>query len=145
MFNVKLCGGAFKSERTLLCYKQIAFKDKVFTNYYMINLKNVSVPIRLLIILILAFLLLMLVYETTPSNFCNTIVFCESIPSRGSPSVKPTVVFTQYEIAIKDMDAGRYDIAQKRFEYILSIDPENLGAKQKLAEVENFLTITPTP
>lgn len=58
---------------------------------------------------------------------------------------------TQFELGLQDMQAGRYEIARQRFEYVLGIDPGYPGITEKLTEVILIAnatatpTITPTP
>jgi len=42
---------------------------------------------------------------------------------------------TQFELGKADQQAGRYEIARKRFEYVLSIYPEFPGIDEKLVEI----------
>ena len=51
----------------------------------------------------------------------------------------------QYELGQGDMAAGRYQVAQARFEYILQLDPHFRDAGQKLAELRAAMAVTPTP
>lgn len=54
----------------------------------------------------------------------------------------------QYELGISDLQSGRYDNAQERFEYVLRLDPEYPGAAdmlyQALFQSNNQKTPTPT-
>lgn len=52
---------------------------------------------------------------------------------------------TQFELGLADMQAGRYDVARQRFEYVLGIDPEYPGITEKLAEVILIANATATP
>ncbi len=58
---------------------------------------------------------------------------------------------TQFELGLADMQAGRYEVARQRFEYVLGIAPEYPGITERMAEViliSNATatpTITPTP
>ena len=60
-------------------------------------------------------------------------------------------VVTQYQLAQEDQTAGRYEMAKKRYEYILQLDPTFPGAADRLKEVmvamaiENVPTPVPTP
>lgn len=53
----------------------------------------------------------------------------------------------QFRLGVEDLQAGRYDIARQRFEYILQQNPSYPGAAEKLAETMAVLyaTATPTP
>lgn len=50
----------------------------------------------------------------------------------------------QYDLGLADLAAGRYELANKRFEYILSLDPNYPGAAEKLIQTKVNLQITPT-
>jgi tetratricopeptide (TPR) repeat protein len=51
----------------------------------------------------------------------------------------------QYELGQGDIAAGRYQVAQARFEYILQLDPHFRDAGQKLADVRAAMAVTPIP
>lgn len=56
----------------------------------------------------------------------------------------------QFEQALADQEAGRYDLARQRFEYVIRIDPTYPGVIERLAEVLVAMgaaapTITPAP
>lgn len=53
----------------------------------------------------------------------------------------------QYDLAVQDMQAKRYDLARQRFEYVIQINPNYPGVTEKLADVllELNTTATPTP
>jgi len=51
----------------------------------------------------------------------------------------------QFELGNQDFNAGRYDLARQRFDYILSRDADYPGAVEKLAEVMAILYATATP
>ena len=51
----------------------------------------------------------------------------------------------QYQLGLADIAAGRYQVAQARFEYILQLDPQYRDAGQKLAQVRAAMAVTPTP
>jgi tetratricopeptide (TPR) repeat protein len=57
------------------------------------------------------------------------------------------VLTEQFTLGLRDMEAGRYEAARQRFEFILSEDPDFPGALDKLVEVRKiiFATATPTP
>lgn len=50
----------------------------------------------------------------------------------------------QYELGLKDLDEGRYELAKQRFEYVISIDPSHPEIAEKLAEALLVLN-QPTP
>lgn len=53
----------------------------------------------------------------------------------------------QYELGLLDLEAGRYDLARQRFEYVLERDPGHAGAADNLVLVLQviYATATPTP
>jgi hypothetical protein len=51
----------------------------------------------------------------------------------------------QYDLGVQDLNAGRYDLARQRFEYVLSLDPEYPDVVEKLAEVMGIIYATATP
>lgn len=54
----------------------------------------------------------------------------------------------QFNLGVADFQAGRYELARQRFEYLLSIDPNYPGAAEMLGETLKALnqpTITPSP
>ncbi len=54
---------------------------------------------------------------------------------------------TQFTMGVADLDAGRFETARKRFEYVISIDPGFPGVADKLAEAMVLMAqaLTPTP
>jgi tetratricopeptide (TPR) repeat protein len=52
----------------------------------------------------------------------------------------------QYVLGLQDMDAGRFDLARQRFEYVLDQDPSFPNVADKLVQVMQieFATATPT-
>jgi len=51
----------------------------------------------------------------------------------------------QYQLASDDITAGRYEVAEARFEYILQLDPGYRDAAQRLAQVRAAMAATATP
>lgn len=53
----------------------------------------------------------------------------------------------QFELGLLDLEAGRYDLARQRFEYVLERDPGHTGAADNLVLVLQviYATATPTP
>ena len=53
----------------------------------------------------------------------------------------------QFELALSDMNEGRYEVAYQRLEYVIAQDPSYPGVTEKMAEVMTilFATATPTP
>ena len=41
----------------------------------------------------------------------------------------------QFELAVEDLEAGNYELARQRFEYVMEIDPSYPGLPERLAEV----------
>jgi len=60
---------------------------------------------------------------------------------------KMVAISEQYQLAVEDLTAGRYEIARQRLEWVLSQDPNFPGASQRLIEALAILyaTATPTP
>ena len=54
-------------------------------------------------------------------------------------------VAEQYELGVLDIEAGRYEVARQRFEYVLGLDPSYPGVTDRLAEVLIILNATATP
>jgi tetratricopeptide (TPR) repeat protein len=57
------------------------------------------------------------------------------------------VLKEQYNLAVQDLQAGRYEVARQRLEYVLTQNPAYPGAQDKLAQAIAVLyaTATPTP
>lgn len=57
------------------------------------------------------------------------------------------VLKEQYNLAVQDLQAGRYEVARQRLEYVLTKNPAYPGAQDKLAQAIAVLyaTATPTP
>ena len=53
----------------------------------------------------------------------------------------------QFQLGLQDLEAGNYEVARQRFEYVIQLDPGHPGVTEKLAEVllELNTTATPTP
>ncbi len=51
----------------------------------------------------------------------------------------------QYAMGLQDMEAGNYEIARQRFDYVLQIDPNYPGVVDSMAEVLLILNATATP
>jgi hypothetical protein len=53
----------------------------------------------------------------------------------------------QYDLAVQDLQAGNYEVARQRLEYVINQDPAFPGAQDKLAQAIAVLyaTATPTP
>lgn len=51
----------------------------------------------------------------------------------------------QYQLALNDIQAKRYELARQRYAYILDLDPDYPGADVQLAEVLGILNATATP
>lgn len=56
-------------------------------------------------------------------------------------------VSEQYQLGLQDMEAGHYELARQRFEYVIQLDPAYPGVTDQLALVllELNTTATPTP
>jgi tetratricopeptide (TPR) repeat protein len=51
----------------------------------------------------------------------------------------------QFQLGLKDMQEGRYDLARQRFEYVIQQNPNFPGVTDKLADVLVQINITATP
>lgn len=51
----------------------------------------------------------------------------------------------QYELALQDMEAKRYELARQRFEYVIKLDPNYPGVTEQLALVLLEINTTATP
>lgn len=51
----------------------------------------------------------------------------------------------QFDLAVQDQQAGHYDLARQRFEYVMQMDPNFPGITEKLAEVMVAMISTATP
>ncbi|MRR32184.1 hypothetical protein EG834_18080 [bacterium] len=62
-------------------------------------------------------------------------------------SQKNLITTEQFALGIQDMEAGRLESAQQRFEYVIKVDPQFPGAPEKLTEVmiKAANRATPTP
>ncbi len=52
---------------------------------------------------------------------------------------------SQFQLGIEDLEAGRYEIARQRFEFIVSQDPNYPGITEKLVAVMEVIYATGTP
>ncbi|NPV56414.1 MAG: hypothetical protein HPY76_07070 [Anaerolineae bacterium] len=52
---------------------------------------------------------------------------------------------TQFQMGVQDLEAGRYEVARQRFEYVIRLDPQFPGAAEKLAEVMLKMAEQTTP
>lgn len=51
----------------------------------------------------------------------------------------------QYNLGLEDVEAGRYEVARQRFEYVINIDPGYPGVTEQLAQVLLAMNTTATP
>jgi tetratricopeptide (TPR) repeat protein len=51
----------------------------------------------------------------------------------------------QYDLAVEDMESGRFEMARQRLEYILTIDPDYPDVANRLAQAMAVLYATATP
>jgi len=54
-------------------------------------------------------------------------------------------VAEQFELGLLDIEAGRYEVARQRFEYVIGLEPTYPGVTDRLAEVLLVLNVTATP
>ena len=108
------------------------------------TIKNLPSPIKILLAIFISAIVLVLLLKIGGFVYCHTVAICDSRPTM-SPEIIATQVSSQYELAIQDINDGRYEIAKQRLEYILYHEPNYSDAKEKLSEVEKILKLTPTP
>jgi tetratricopeptide (TPR) repeat protein len=51
----------------------------------------------------------------------------------------------QFQLGLQDMQAGHFDLARQRFEYVIELNPGYPGVTEKLAEVLLYINATATP
>jgi hypothetical protein len=51
------------------------------------------------------------------------------------------ITATQYQLGLQDLIDGRYEIARKRFEYVIRLDPKFPGAADQLTDVMLFMAM----
>ena len=51
----------------------------------------------------------------------------------------------QYDLGVQDMQAGNYEVARQRFDYVIQIDPNHPDVLDRMAEVLLVLNATATP
>jgi len=51
----------------------------------------------------------------------------------------------QYNLGVQDMQAGHYEVARQRFDYVIQINPNYPGVTDRMAEVLLVLNATATP
>ncbi len=51
----------------------------------------------------------------------------------------------QYQLGLQDMQAGRFEMARQRFEYVIQLNPNYPGVTEKLADVLVLINATATP
>jgi tetratricopeptide (TPR) repeat protein len=51
----------------------------------------------------------------------------------------------QFQLGVQDLQAGRYELARQRFEYVINLDPDYPGVTENLAAVLLHLNTTATP
>ena len=64
---------------------------------------------------------------------------------QAGASLVSQAVDEQFDLGLQDMQAGRYDLARQRFEYVIRIDPNYPGAAEKLADSLVLANATATP
>lgn len=52
---------------------------------------------------------------------------------------------TQYQLGLADLEAGRYDFAKQRFEYVIQVDPAFPGVLESMARLSIIMNATATP
>lgn len=107
--------------------------------------KDLPKPFKIFLIIILGMLFLVLLLKIGDFVYCHTVVICDYVHPTMSPEMVATLIPLEYEETIRDINAGRYEIAKLRLEYIIHLNPEYTSAREKLLEIEKILKITPTP
>ena len=51
----------------------------------------------------------------------------------------------QFQLGLQDLQAGHFDLARQRFEYVVELNPSYPGVTDKLAEVLLYINATATP
>ena len=51
----------------------------------------------------------------------------------------------QYQMGVADLEAGRYEFAKQRFEYVIQVDPAFPGVLENMAKVNIIMNATATP
>jgi hypothetical protein len=108
-------------------------------------IKRLPKPLKILVIVCAGLALLVLLLSIGNFVYCSTVAICDYARPKVSPEMIATQMPIQYEYAIQDINAGRLQEAKQRLSYIMFRAPEYPGAKEKLAAVEQLLTVTPTP
>jgi hypothetical protein len=107
-------------------------------------IKNLPKPIKILLVILLFLALLITAFKFSFYIYCNTVAFCDPLQT-PSPKMRATIVASEYEMAIQEIEEGKYELARQRLEYVVRYSSEYPDAKEKLLEVEILLQITPTP
>lgn len=64
---------------------------------------------------------------------------------QAQASQEVAIADEQFQLALQDMQAGRYDLARQRFEYVIELNPGYPGVTDKLADVLLYMNATATP
>jgi tetratricopeptide (TPR) repeat protein len=56
-----------------------------------------------------------------------------------------TTADEQFQLGLQDLQAGHFDLARQRFEYVVELNPSYPGVTEKLAEVLLYINATATP
>ncbi len=51
----------------------------------------------------------------------------------------------QYQLGVADLEAGRYEFAKQRFQYVIEVDPMYPGVLESMAKVTIIMNATATP
>jgi hypothetical protein len=107
--------------------------------------KKYSRLIKILVIVVLIFIGTFFTLIIGKDIYCHTVDFCEVWRPPMTAEMIAKQLNGQYDLAIVDIEAGRYENAKKRLEYVLALSPKHPGVSEKLAEVEKILNLTPAP
>jgi hypothetical protein len=109
--------------------------------------KKLSILIKIFLVILIGLGLLIIGFEVNDYVHCHTDTICDYVRPTPSPERKATFSAQQYDMAIQDINSGRYEVAKQRLEYIIVLEKptEYPMAKEKLKELEIMIKITPTP
>ncbi len=68
-----------------------------------------------------------------------------ALRSQASAEQIATTATEQFMLGLQEQAAGKYSVAQKRFEYVIQLDPNFPGAQEKLTEVMMAIAMAQTP
>jgi hypothetical protein len=119
-------------------------KSEPFDHLKFKSLSSKMFSILLKILLVFLFGLCFL--KVSDYIHCHTDTICDERPPI-TPELKATISADQYNMAIQDINSGRYDAAKQQLEYIIVLNKPTQypNVQEKLTEVEKMIRISPTP